>query len=167
MKSLVTEYEGGWKEGLPDGFGVLERDGELYEGEWEMGKLKLREGGWYDYINGKKKRNDEKTEIEKDNQLTELLMSDQLKMNVSELVIGYDCGNSISDSLELFGFENLEKIMVRQNSLKNLSMLRIPDNPVLETIVIHGGYYNSNNSNNTGSFSLVKTVVIECMMIYD
>lgn len=166
MKSLVTEYEGGWKEGLPDGFGVLERDGEVYEGEWEMGKLKLREGGWYDYINGKKKRNDERTIIEKDNQLTELLMSDQLKMNVSELVIGYGCGNSISDSLELFGFGNLEKIMVSRNSLKNLSMLRISDNPVLETIEIEYGYWSS-ESDVSGPFSFVKTVVIECMMIYD
>ena len=161
LKNGFAEYEGEWKEGLPNGSGILEREGKLYKGNWVMGKLKLVEGGVYDFVSGevdmvKKFVVTVNIVIENEDQLRELVGDESLRISVKELVIGEGCGNEMKDDLELCGFENLGSIVVKKNTLENLNSLKISDNPQLKTF-------------NTGdkSFYMIKSLIMESMLIVE
>ena len=163
LKDGFAEYEGEWKDGLPNGFGLLKRDGKSYKDNWDMGKLRLNDDEMYDYACGQIV-----TVIENEDQLRELLKNEDKKRNVKGLVIGEGCGNEMKDDLELCGFENLESIVVKKDTLKNLNSLKISDNPLLKSIEIEdgdGGW--SDDSRNTGAFYNVKNVTITSTLIYD
>ena len=163
LKNGFAEYEGEWKEGLPNGFGLLKRDGKSYKGNWDMGKLKLDNGETYDYVSERIDIIQEK--IENEGQLRELLNNEEKKRNVKKLVIGEGCGNEMNDDLELCGFDNLESIVVKEDSLKNLNSLKISDNPELKSIETEDGYWNNRDS--TCAFCNVKNVTITSTLIDD
>lgn len=75
---------------------------------------------------------------------------------VKELVIDKGYGNDIRIDLLLAGFSNLEKLIIKQNSLKNVKSLKLSDNPVLTTLDI-----------NDSCFCKAESVTIESMMIDD
>ena len=168
LKNGVAEYEGGWKEGLPNGIGLLKRDGKMYRGNWVIGKLEINECEWFDYEIGRvvseKTIETVKMMIENENQLRELLKNDDKKRSVNELVIGEGCGNEMSDDLELYGFENLERFVVKKNSLKNLNSLKVFNNRELKSIEIYDGE-NTNSNVWEAPFENVKSVMIESMII--
>ena len=58
--------------------------------------------------------------------------------------------------LEISGFENLEKIVVKKNSLQNLNMLKICNNKQLKIIEIEDG-----DDWGDSAFENVKNVIIE------
>ena len=61
----------------------------------------------------------------------------------------------MNGDLILSGFDNLEKIVVKKNSLQNLNMLKICNNKQLKTIEIENGdLWN-------GAFLYVKNMVIQ------
>ena len=99
--------------------------------------------------------------IENKDQLRELLENGDKKRIVKELVIGEGCGNGMKDDLELCGFENLESIVVKKNTLKNLNSLMISDNPLLKSIEIENGEYEKH------AFFYVKNVTITSTLIND
>ena len=68
-----------------------------------------------------------------------LLNDEKKKKNVSELVIEEGCGNELKEDLKICGFENLKKLIVKKNSLKNLNSLVISNNDELESIVTEDG----------------------------
>ena len=57
-------------------------------------------------------------------------------MSVSELIVEEGCGNDLRIDLKICGFENLKKLIVKKNSLKNLKSLVISNNENLENIDI-------------------------------
>ena len=69
--------------------------------------------------------------------------------------IGRWCFNEVKDDLVIENYPNLEKIVVKKNSLKNLDFLQICNNEKLKTIEIEDG--NRDNS----AFRNVKNVIIE------
>ena len=167
LKDGIAELEGSWKDGLPNGLCLLNHDGNVYKGDWVMGELNNSEDDAFCYVNGQIKRIEPKI-IDNENHLKELLNDEVQKRSVKKLVIAEGCGNEMKADLELCGFENLESIVVKKNSLKNLNSLKISDNPVLERIETEngsGGY--SDSSRNTGAFYYVKSVTITSTLIYD
>lgn len=164
LKDGICEYEGCWKEGLPNGFGVLERNDELYEGDWIMGKLKLEsnEDEWYDYESGKIEKRVNKM-ISNTNELLGLLNDEDIKRNVKELVICGGYCNDMRNDLILSGFVNLERIVFKRYSLQNLNSLKIIDNIVLKIIDIE----DERGNYNYGSCINVKSVILNSMMTYD
>ena len=70
-------------------------------------------------------------------------------------------GNEMNDDLELCGFDNLESIVVKKDSLKNLNSLKISDNPLLKSIETEDGEYKK------GAFYNVKNVTITSTLIDD
>ena len=184
LKNGIAEYEGEWKNGLPNGLGLLNKDGKSYKGNWDMGKLKLDNGETYDYVSGQiiylnpipkplppvkpKPVATIKMVIENEDQLRELLKNEDKKRSVKELVIAEGCGNEMKDDLELCGFDNLESIVVKKDTLKNLNSLKISNNPLLKSIkteVGAGGCCDS--SRNTGAFYYVKSITITSTLIDD
>ena len=177
LKNRVAEYQGEWKEGLPNGLGLLNRDGKSYKGNWDMGKLKMDNGETYDYVSGQiihinpipkpippvkpKPEATIKMVIENKDQLRELLKNDDKKRSVKQLVIAEGIGNEMNDDLELCGFDNLESIVVKKDSLKNLNSLKISDNPLLKSIETEDGEYKK------GAFYNVKNVTITSTLIDD
>ena len=105
--------------------------------------------------------NNNRLMIKRINDLRELLINEERKKGVSELVINEECGNEMKGNLELCGFENLENLVVKKNSLMNLNSLKISDNPVLKSIDIEDGDYRNDGLKN------VKNVMITSLMIYD
>ena len=75
--------------------------------------------------------------------------------NLQEMIIGKGCFNGIKDNLVIENYPNLEKIVVRMNSLMNLNSLKICDNEKLKTIVTESGDWAN------GAFRNVKNVIIE------
>ena len=69
----------------------------------------------------------------------------------------------MKEDLEISGFNNLEKIIVKKNSLQNLNSLKISNNEKLETIEIEDGEIKEENDEycSSGAFSNVKNVIIE------
>ena len=170
LKDGVAVYEGEWKEGLPNGIGLMKKDDKTYRGNWVMGKLEMSEAKWFDYEIGKvmsekKTRKTVKMVIKNENQLRELLKNDDKKKSVNELIIEEECGYEMNDDLELCGFENLESIVVKKNSLINLNSLKISNNPLLKTIEIEDGKDGSTVCK--APFNNVKSVVIESIMIIE
>ena len=96
------------------------------------------------------------------NELMSLLNDEKKKESVSELVIEEGCGNELKTDLKICGFENLKKLIVEKNSLKNLKSLVISNNSKLESIVREygDGGWSGNDSTNTGAFYYVKSVEI-------
>ena len=71
------------------------------------------------------------------------------------MIIEEGFGNDYYGDLLIENYPNLEKIVVKKNSLKNLNSLKICNNEKLKTIEIEDGEWNS------GAFNNVKTVIIE------
>ena len=135
------EYCGCYWDNERHGFGMLyDRKGELlYEGVFICGSP--------DY---------DKNVILKD------LDNDRIVHSfIHELVIDEGCGNDYEGDLLLCGFDYLERIVVKKNSLKNLSFLKISDNCVLKSIEIKDGEY----SESSGSFWNVRKVMMESVII--
>lgn len=173
LKNRFCEYDGEWRDGLPDGDGLLKKDGRVYKGKWSMGRLKINEEETFDYASNRIERRVVKKPvrrvtkvIENDFQFANFLESDYL--DVTELVIDEGCGNEMKGDLVLRQLENLESIVVKKNSWKNVDSLWISDNPVLKSIIIEDGDGGMiDPSKNTGPFYYVKSVVIESSVIGD
>ena len=73
------------------------------------------------------------------------------------MIIGEGCFNEVKDDLVIENYPNLEKIVVKKNSLKNLNSLKICNNEKLKTIEIEDG----NEWKEVGAFWNVKNVIIE------
>ena len=71
------------------------------------------------------------------------------------MIIGEGCFNGMNNNLVIENYPNLEKIVVKKNSLKNLNSLKICNNEKLKTIEIE------NNDFVNGAFRYVKNVIIE------
>ena len=72
------------------------------------------------------------------------------------MILEEEFGNDYYGHLVIENYPNLEKIVVKKNSLKNLNSLKICNNEKLKTIVIEDGkeWFN-------GAFYNVKNVIIE------
>ena len=75
---------------------------------------------------------------------------------LQEMIIGEGCFNEWKDDLVIENYPNLEKIVVKGYSLKNLNSLKICNNDKLKTIEIEDG-----KDWNTGAFWNMKNVIIE------
>ena len=92
------------------------------------------------------------------------LLNNEKKKSVSKLVIEEGCGNELEEDLKICGFENLKKLIVKKNSLKNLNSLVISNNDELNSIEIedcHGWDYK--NKTYYAPFENVKIVEIASM----
>ena len=74
---------------------------------------------------------------------------------LQEMIIGEGCFNEVKDDLAIENYPNLEKIVVKKNSLKNLNSLKICNNEKLKIIDIENG------ERDNGAFNNVKNVIIE------
>lgn len=101
--------------------------------------------------------------IDDEKQLRELIESTEYKETVTEIEINENCGNEIKGDLELSGFEKLEKITVKKNSLQNVTALTIADNPSLKEFQTENGNggFNPGDKRNTGAFYNTKTITID------
>ena len=72
------------------------------------------------------------------------------------MIIEERFGNDYYGNLLIENYPNLEKIVVKENSLKNLNSLKICNNEKLKTIEIEDGIWRDN-----GAFRNVKNVIIE------
>ena len=70
------------------------------------------------------------------------------------MIIGERCFNEVKDDLVIENYPNLEKIVVKKNSLNNLKSLKVCNNEKLKTIQIE-----------LGAFENVKNVIIESISI--
>ena len=173
FKNRFFEYDGEWRNDLPDGYGLLKKNGQVYKGIWNAGRLKINEEETIDYLSCRietkrvKKPVRKVTKvIENDSEFVKLL---EFEYNVvTELVIDEGCGNEMKGDLVLSQLENLESIVVKKNSWKNVDSLWIHNDPVLKKIEIEGGSGGMiDPSKNTGPFYYVKSVMIESRMIDD
>ena len=73
------------------------------------------------------------------------------------MIIGEGCFTEWKGDLVIENYPNLEKIVVKKNSLQNLNSLKICNNEQLKTIEIEDGDRWENN----GAFYNVKNVIIE------
>ena len=84
---------------------------------------------------------------------------------IHDLVIDEGCYNTIKSALELCGFKNLERIVVKTNSFKNVSSLKIANNPLLKSIeIMRGEYWRLDVKSHKAPFEKVKDAVIESMI---
>ena len=65
-----------------------------------------------------------------------LLNNSEKKKKVGEIVIEEGCGNDLRIDLKICGMDNLKKLTVKKNSLKNLKSLVVSNNENLENIDI-------------------------------
>ena len=72
------------------------------------------------------------------------------------MIIEYEYGNDYFGNLVIENYPNLEKIFVKDDSLKNLNYLKICNNEKLKTIKIEDG-----DSGNDAALHDVKNVIIE------
>ena len=63
----------------------------------------------------------------------------QLNQLVSVIEIARDCCNDLIIDLKICNYSNLERIVVKKNSLKNLNSLVISNNPQLKSIETKDG----------------------------
>ena len=75
--------------------------------------------------------------------------------DIEEMIIEEELGNDYYGNLVIENYPNLEKIVVKKNSLMNLISLKICNNEKLKTIEIEDG------EESDGAFSYVKNVIIE------
>ena len=71
------------------------------------------------------------------------------------MIIGEGCFNGMNNNLVIENYPNLEKIIVKGNSLKNLKSLKICNNEKLKIIEVEYGDWIE------GAFYNVKKVIIE------
>ena len=77
----------------------------------------------------------------------ENLDNDQFRKKIVEnLIIDGNSLNDMNGDLILSGFDNLEKIIVKENSLQNLNSLKICNNEELSNIEIEDGVFSSVNN---------------------
>ena len=135
-----VDYCGNFMDDLRHGWGCsYDRNGEkLYEGDWRCGKNDFE---------------DERIVIEDNCEKDCLRIHDLIK----ELEIGENCLNEWEDDLVIQNYPNLQSIVVKKNSLKNLKSLKICNCEKLKTIEIEDGDKWQEN----GAFSNVKNVIIE------
>ena len=118
-----VDYCGYFMNDKRHGWGTTyDRNGNvLYEGEWRCGK------------------NDFEDVVHiKDNSEKDCLVIHDL---IKELVIGENCLNEWKDDLVIENYPNLEKIIVKKNSLKKLKSLKICNCEKLKTIEIEDGAF--------------------------
>ena len=84
------------------------------------------------------------------NDLQNLLNNQLRKRILKNMVINENSLNNLKTNLEISSFDNLEKILVKENSLKNLNSLKVCHNEKLNTIEIE-----------YSAFWYVKNVIIE------
>ena len=128
-----VDYCGNFMNDKRHGWGTTyDRNGQkLYEGDWRCGK----NCDFEDKI------------VIKDNCEEDCLRIHDL---IKELEIGENCWNKWKGDLIIQNFPNLQLIIVKRNSLKNLNSLKICNCEKLKTI-----------KNEDGTFSNVKNVIIE------
>ena len=133
-----VDYCGNFMNGLRHGWGTTyDRNGNtLYEGDWRFGK------------------NDFEERIVIRNEEDCLIFHDLIK----ELEFGEDCFNEWKDDLAIENYPNLERIIVKENSLKNLNSLKICNCEKLKTIEIEDGDWKD------GAFCSVENVIIESIL---
>lgn len=151
-------YMGEWKDDKPNGIGKLyNTSGELtHKGEWKDGDLTISSTEWLEYQTGLMKK---EVVIESENQLRTILDDKGQKQSIKILIFGSCVGDNWTDSLELCCFENLEVIQVRKQSFRNISKLRVANNPKLKTIMTEDGEYQ------TGAFYAAGSVTLESVML--
>ena len=93
------------------------------------------------------------------NDLQNLLNDQFRKRCLRNLIINENSLNNLNGDLVLSGFDNLKKITVKKNSLKNFNLLKICNNEELDTIEIENGSFGE------GAFFNVKNVIIESNLI--
>ena len=105
-----------------------------------------------------------KCSISKGVELESLLKDSEKRMNVNELVIEEGCGNELNGDSWICRLNHLKKLIVKKNSLKNLSMLVISNNNELESIVIEDGQnYDKENDTWYAAFENVKVVEVSSL----
>ena len=151
-------YDGEWKDNLHDGEGSLYDNNQVkYSGKWEKCIFVVNENESFNYWTGQcnKKRVIEKPVIKRihismtvklvqmriktSEELISLLNDKQKKESVSELIIEEGCGNDLKIDLSLSGFDNMESLIVKRDSLKFLKSLIISKNDKLKTIQTEKG----------------------------
>ena len=80
--------------------------------------------------------------------------------DIEEIIIE-ECGNEYYGNLVIENYPKLVKIIVKNNSLNNLSSLNICNNGRLRVIKIG----DCHNKNGTNSFTYVKSVTIESIVV--
>ena len=93
-------------------------------------------------------------------ELMSLLNDSERRMNVNELVIEEGCGNELKIDLKICGLENLKRLIVKKNSLKNLNSLVISNNSELESIEVEDSNWFEQNI----PFYNVKSVEISSIL---
>ena len=83
--------------------------------------------------------------------------------NLQEIIIGENCLSKVKDDLVIENYPNLEKIVVKKNSLKNLNSLKICNCEKLKTIEIKDGERWQENDiwHSNGALLYVKNVIIK------
>ena len=83
--------------------------------------------------------------------------------NLQEMIIGEGCFDEVKDDLVIDNYPNLEKIVVKKNSLSNLNLLKICNNEKLKTIEIEDGeeWEEDGKWYANGAFVKVESVIIE------
>ena len=88
-----------------------------------------------------------------------LLNNSNKKEEVKELIVNENCCNDMNDDLEISGFENLEKIIVKRWALQKLNSLKICNCEKLKIIETEGANINGS------SFFKVKKENIFCFLL--
>lgn len=105
--------------------------------------------------------------ITNDKELQRLLETEYPRRSVEELIIEENCCNDMEQDLRLCGFDSLERIMIKKNSLKNIKSLVISDNSVLKRITTENGYEKEGDSESMrGAFANVMSLSLNST-IYD
>ena len=153
----VIVYRGSIKDNKPNGYGkVVNEKRVAFEGEWNDGLLKIDEEMSIEYENGlfyvnelqnsglfgcsKKMVKKDMNDLEKRQLVvrTNRHLS-QLNQLVSVLEIADDCCNDLEIDLRICNYSNLERIVVKKNSFRNLNSLVISNNPQLKSIETKDG----------------------------
>ena len=103
----IVEYEGGFYNNKRFGYGRLyDKKNELiYKGEWKINNP----------------MNERRIEIHEE------LKEEDIHFGLEEIEIGKDCLDNL-ECFKLIGFDQLKKLIIHQNSLKNLNSLVISNN---------------------------------------
>ena len=133
-----VDYCGNFMNDMRHGRGTTyDRNGnKLFEGDWRCGKNDF----------------EDKIVIEFNCEEDDVRIHDLIK----ELEIGENCYNEWKGDLVIENYPNLQSIVVKRNSLRNLNLLKICNCEKLKTIEIEGGKWEEN-----GAFNNVKNVIIE------
>ena len=81
----------------------------------------------------------------------------EFEKDIEEMIIEEEFGNDYYGNLIIQNYPNLQSIVVKKNSLKNLNLLKICNCEKLKTIEIEDGNWREDNS----AFNHVKNVIIE------